>query len=198
VIGHLGARISALLDGQLSPAEEERAWDHVHSCHQCRDAVEREGWVKTRLSAMQYAGSQAPAHLKVSLMVSGMIGQGELGRAGCGGGELGRWQESGADDMFSIAEGRGRRHLGLAGIGGGAVGAAVMGVLALGASPANAPGSIDGPGDASYGSRLTGSVTAVVDRTDPRATQAARQHPTSPAWADADPLVRALRRTLAQ
>ena len=53
VIGHLGARVSALLDGQLSPADEERAWDHVHSCHQCRDAVEREGWVKTRLATMQ-------------------------------------------------------------------------------------------------------------------------------------------------
>ena len=57
VIGHLGPRVSALLDGQLSPADEERAWEHVHSCHQCRDAVEREGWVKTRLATMQYAGS---------------------------------------------------------------------------------------------------------------------------------------------
>ena len=27
VIGHLGPRVSALLDGQLSPADEERAWD---------------------------------------------------------------------------------------------------------------------------------------------------------------------------
>ena len=75
MIGHLGPRISALLDGQLSPAEEERAWEHVHSCHQCRDEVEREGWVKARLSSMQYAGSQAPSHLKGSLMVSGVIAQ---------------------------------------------------------------------------------------------------------------------------
>ena len=43
VIGHLGARVSALLDGQLSPADEERAWDHVHSCHQCRDAGRARG-----------------------------------------------------------------------------------------------------------------------------------------------------------
>jgi anti-sigma factor RsiW len=181
VIGHLGPRISALLDGQLSPAEEERAWSHVHSCHQCRDEVEREGWVKTRLSAMQYAGSQAPPHLKGSLMVSGMIGQ---------------WQEP--DEMFVTADGRSRRHLGLAGIGGGAVGAAVMGVLALGASPANAPGSIDGPVGSSYGSSLTGSVTAVVDRTDPRAAQAAGQRLRSTSRSEVDPLVRALRRTLAQ
>src|SRR4051812_1640158 len=41
--GHLGDRVSALLDGQLTPAEEERAWSHVHDCHQCRDLVEREG-----------------------------------------------------------------------------------------------------------------------------------------------------------
>jgi anti-sigma factor RsiW len=184
VIGHLGPRISALLDGQLSPVEEERAWSHVHSCHQCRDEVEREGWVKTRLSAMQYAGSQAPSHLKGSLMVSGMIAQ---------------WHESRPDEMFVIADGRGRRHLGLAGIGGGAVGAAVMGVLALGASPANAPGSVDGPVGTSYGSSLTSSVTAVIDRTDPRALQAraAQQHPTSASRSDVGTLVRTLRRTLA-
>jgi anti-sigma factor RsiW len=159
VIGHLGPRISALLDGQLSPAEEERAWSHVHSCHQCRDEVEREGWVKTRLSAMQYAGSPAPSHLKGSLMVSGLIAQ---------------WHDSRPEEMFAIADGRTRWHLGLAGIGGGAVGAAVMGVLALGASPANAPGSVYGPVGASYAGSLTGSVTAVVDRADPRAVQATR------------------------
>ena len=73
VIGHLGPRVSALLDGQLSPADEERAWEHVHSCHQCRDAVEREGWVKTRLATMQYAGSAAPSHLKGSLLVRGIV-----------------------------------------------------------------------------------------------------------------------------
>ena len=33
MIGHLGTRVSALLDGQLTGADEERAWDHVHSCH---------------------------------------------------------------------------------------------------------------------------------------------------------------------
>ena len=52
MIGHLGARASALLDGQLPPAEAERLWAHVHGCHLCRDLVEREGWVKTRLSGL--------------------------------------------------------------------------------------------------------------------------------------------------
>ena len=51
------------------PADEERAWAHVHSCHPCRDAVEREGWVKTRLATMQFAGAAAPSHLKGSLLV---------------------------------------------------------------------------------------------------------------------------------
>ena len=39
----------------------------------------------------------------------------------------------------------------MTGIGSGAVGAAVMGVLALGASPANAPGAVVRPGAESFG-----------------------------------------------
>ena len=48
-MSHLGSRVSALVDGRLPLAEEERLWEHVHTCHPCRDLVEREGWVKTRL-----------------------------------------------------------------------------------------------------------------------------------------------------
>lgn len=118
--GHLGTRVSALLDGQLSHDETERAWAHVHTCHLCRDQVEREGWVKTRLAGLTYGGvDAAPAHLKGSLL-------------GVTPGEL----------YLSIAQDdphRARRTLGLAAIGGGAVGAAVMGVLALGMAPADAP-----------------------------------------------------------
>jgi hypothetical protein len=66
MIGHLGSRVSALLDGQLSPLETDRAWAHVHLCHVCRDAVEREGWVKTRLATL--GGAAAPSHLKGSLL----------------------------------------------------------------------------------------------------------------------------------
>jgi len=67
VIGHLGTRVSALLDGQLSPEESDRAWAHVHLCHQCRDVVEREGWVKTRLATL--GGAPAPSsHLVGSLL----------------------------------------------------------------------------------------------------------------------------------
>ena len=179
VIGHLGPRVSALLDGQLSAADEERAWEHVHSCHQCRDAVEREGWVKTRLATMAYAGSDAPSHLKGSLLFQGIA-------AG--------WADPHDDALVGAGVSRSRRHLGMTGISSGAVGAAVMGVLALGASPANAPGAIVRPGGESFGTSLTNAITSVVDRdpltTTHRAPGSDRQ--------DTPPLMRALRRTLAQ
>jgi hypothetical protein len=182
VIGHLGPRVSALLDGQLSPADEERAWDHVHSCHQCRDDVEREGWVKTRLATMQFAGSTAPSHLKGSLLFQGFATG---------------WAEPHQDALVGAgaasAAGRSRRHLGLTGIGGGAVGAAVMGVLALGASPANAPGAIVRPSDEPFGTSLTNVITSIVDR---ERSPASRLGPTAERE-DTPPFMRALRRTLA-
>jgi anti-sigma factor RsiW len=125
MIGHLGTRISALLDGQLSCEEEERAWAHVHSCHQCRDQVEREGWVKTRLSSLTFetpacAPSDLTSALKGSLLAAGAAygvppGENYLARAQ----ERPRWVNAAA-------------------LSGGAA-AAVMGVLAFGAAPADAP-----------------------------------------------------------
>ena len=173
MIGHLGTRVSALLDGQLSTADEERAWDHVHSCHQCRDAVEREGWVKTRLATMQLVGTAAPSHLKGSLLVRGLVDWPDL------------------PDHPALADaGARRRHLGMTGIGSGAVGAAVMGVLALGASPANAPGVVVRPGSDSFGSVITHAITTVIDRERP---SAGRGHGPQ----DAPLVAHGLRRTLA-
>jgi len=121
--GHLGDRTSALLDGQLSAEETERAWAHVQGCHACRDSVEREGWLKNRLAGLSYdpTAKAVPDGLKGTL----------LGAP--------------ADVFFGFhdtayAESRShRRAIGLAAIGGSAVGAAVMGVLAFGAAPASAP-----------------------------------------------------------
>ncbi|CAN5329034.1 hypothetical protein BH09ACT12_BH09ACT12_13320 [soil metagenome] len=121
--GHLGARVSALLDGQLSPEESERAWSHVHGCHLCRDQVEREGWVKTRLAGSSMEPGPAPEALKGALL--GMP-PGDVLRA---------LSVHGHDTPPS----RGLRAVGFAAIGGGAAGAAVMGVLALGAAPADVP-----------------------------------------------------------
>ncbi len=121
MIGHLGSRVSALLDGHLDPVETERAWSHVHECHHCRDLVEREGWVKRRLARLSDDGGGAPDHLKGSLL--------------------------GAPDLASspaltpdpVRRTRRAVGVGAATVGGGAVGAAMLGVLALGASPAAAP-----------------------------------------------------------
>jgi hypothetical protein len=152
VIGHLGTRVSALLDGQMSAADEERAWEHVHSCHQCRDAVEREGWVKTRLATMQYAGSSAPSSLKGSLLVRGLVAD---------------WDLPEHPALAGVAERR--RHLGLSGISSGALGAAVMGVLALGASPANAPGAVVTPVDDPFGASIGSTITALIEGNRPSA-----------------------------
>jgi anti-sigma factor RsiW len=121
MIGHLGSRVSALLDGQLPPDEEERAWSHVHTCHQCRDQVEREGWVKTRLAGLTFGDTDVPGHLKGSLL-----------------GAVSAARPPGDVILAAGADAR-PRWAALTALGGGAGAAAVMGVLALGAAPADAP-----------------------------------------------------------
>ncbi|MCY7395694.1 MAG: hypothetical protein LH468_05955 [Nocardioides sp.] len=134
-MGHLGPRVSALLDGQLPPEEAERAWSHVHVCHLCRDLVEREGWVKTRLSGLGSGETTASDALKGSLM-------------GRGAGDPSRpsphawatWAAPPGDVYLQMSHPhRPRRLIGVAALGGGALGAAMMGVLAFGAAPADAP-----------------------------------------------------------
>ena len=104
---HLGSRVSALVDGQLSPAEEEAAWAHVHRCHTCRDLVEHEGWVKRQLVGL--AGGDAPSHLK---------------------GALGDPRSCALRSHRSVPV-----LSGMAVLGGGALGAAALGVVALVVGP---------------------------------------------------------------
>lgn len=121
MIGHLGARVSALLDGQLPAPEAERAWQHVQICSACRDLVEREAWVKRRLARL--TGS-APASEDLKGQLKGP-------RSAPSDLDLSGLQPTGPGN---------RRHaLGLVALGGGAAGAAVVGVLALGTAPADAP-----------------------------------------------------------
>lgn len=107
MIGHLGHRVSALLDGQLPASEAERLWAHVHVCHFCRDAVEHEGWVKTRLAGLSAGPHGAPAALKGSLL-GGTPGHGDL------------------------ADHDRPRRAAMVLLGGSAAGVAVLGVVALG------------------------------------------------------------------
>ncbi|MEU0313347.1 hypothetical protein [Nocardioides sp. NPDC006273] len=122
---HLGARTSALLDGQLRAEEEERAWAHVHTCCACRRAVEREGWLKRRLAGLSVdPGVTAPADLKGSLR----------------GGALAAsvWPTDDLSETYS--DPRSMRHtLVMVAAGGGAVGAAVFGMFTFAAAPADAP-----------------------------------------------------------
>lgn len=118
--GHLGRRVSDLLDGQLPADEADRAWTHIHGCGLCRQAVEREGWVKTQLLNLSMAGSPAPDHLKGSLLGSPMT------------------PSYPTDYRYEPEQERAWRGT-LLTIGGGALGAAVLGIVALGVAPANAP-----------------------------------------------------------
>ncbi len=117
MIGHLGTRVSALLDGQLSAKETEEAWAHVYACHACRDLVEREGWVKTRLAAMCCGEREVPSGLKGSLMS----------------------MPPGEALLDASAHGGPGRRTGAAMIGGSAVGAAILGVVALGFTSGTTP-----------------------------------------------------------
>ena len=93
----------------------------MHACHQCRDLVEREGWVKTRLAGLSCDTACAPSSLKGSLLSSLTAGLTP-------------------GDLYLASEPDPRpRRVSLVVLGGGAAGAAVMGVLALGAAPADAP-----------------------------------------------------------
>ena len=121
MIGHLGSRVSALLDGQMDPEESERAWAHVHACHACRDLVEQEGWVKTQLAQLSFGPSQ-PSHDFKSELVDRCSAM----QSGAGHGM--------AAPQFPTTRDRPRR--GLVAIGGGAASACVVGVLALGVAGA--------------------------------------------------------------
>jgi len=122
---HLGARTSALLDGQLPAAEEERAWAHVHQCCACRRLVEREGWLKRRLAGLSVdPGVSAPADLKGSLRGGVMAAA--------------MWPSDDLGESYSDPRSM-RRTLVMVAAGGGAVGAAVFSMFTFAAAPADAP-----------------------------------------------------------
>lgn len=115
-MSHLGARVSALVDGRLAPEEEERCWNHVHGCYACRDLVEHEGWVKTQLAQLSLGPSETSHDFKSAL----------LGRCSAVA------PAPGAALTPPALPTAHRSRRGLVAIGGGAASACVVGVLVLG------------------------------------------------------------------
>lgn len=120
--GHVGSRVSALVDGQLPDELAERLWAHVHLCCACRDQVEREGWVKTRVAGLSRRDQPAPDYLQ-SLLT--------LGSA------LDRLPTT-SDQAPAMTTPQRRRTAAVWVLGAGSVSAALVGVVAL-AGPAQTP-----------------------------------------------------------
>lgn len=139
--GHLGTTVSALVDGQLDPCSEERAWDHVAACPSCRRAVQHEGWTKRQLTLM--SGGEPSPRLMDHLCSLEAAGSGSVENSWAAVAEL-------------ESQGRGRRRAGLAAVGVGSVSAAVLGFSTLAGAPLGIGNTPSGPPPAS----MTGSPTA--------------------------------------
>jgi len=112
--GHIGTKASALVDGQLSAAEEERAWSHVLTCPGCRRLVEREGWVKRQLGSLSAPEAVDPPQQLLGSLYA-----------------VDAWA---AVDQIE-RQSRRRRTTAVV-VGGGAVGACVLGLLTITGGPA--------------------------------------------------------------
>lgn len=131
--GHIGANATALVDGQLSPEHEERAWKHVLGCPGCRRLVQRESWTKQQLGMLSDPDGSPSPRLLGSLY------------------DVDAWA-----DVDGIEERARHRRAAGALVGGGAVGLAVAGLLALSAPPVSLaelpsparPGPVRSTGDA--------------------------------------------------
>ena len=133
--GHVGASVSALVDGQLEPELAERAWSHVLHCCPCRRLVEQEGKIKRELATL--AGNEPSANLLGSLY--SLDGHDQRALPSWDG--LDAW--AAVDEIERRASGR--RRAGIALVGAGSV-AAVFGfaslsgaTLGIGSAPASAP-----------------------------------------------------------
>jgi anti-sigma factor RsiW len=126
--GHLGASVSALVDGQLDEESTDRAWQHVLVCPPCRRLVEHETEVKRALA--QFA--EAPRVDEPSDQFLGSLRH--LDPTAMAWAETDRIETSG----------RSRRRAGIALVGAGSVSAAVFGLSALGGAPQAPTTSIGG------------------------------------------------------
>jgi len=113
--GHLGAAASALVDGQLDAESTERAWEHVTDCPECRQLVEREGWIKRQISSIGVGPVEsAPSDQLMGTLL-----------------DLGPVADAWAQVDEIERRGRNRRRAGIALVGAGSVSAAVFGLSTL-------------------------------------------------------------------
>ncbi|GAB3074499.1 hypothetical protein [Nocardioides zeae] len=126
ILGHLGGTtISDLLDDRLAEHDAELAWAHVDDCDVCQQHLETEAWVKNALSALP------EPRCGLSEAFRGRLCDDEL---------IASYAQAGSWVLPPTAADQRRHRWTLAAVGGGAVGAAMLGVVALGAtSPAPAP-----------------------------------------------------------
>lgn len=144
MIGHVGNKVGALVDGQLPPEEAERLWHHVHGCRRCSARVEREGWVKMQLAGLASTWPEsAPLGLR-----EGLTDRAPLGAL-----------QAPLPALDPAADHRGL--LTAAVLGAGSIGAAMIGVIALNVASDNpderhpAVTSIQTPGTGSPVSRTS-------------------------------------------
>lgn len=119
--GHLGDTVAALVDGQLSAADEERAWAHVHGCPGCQRLVAREGWVKAQLRGLQPSSSLSARLLD----------------------ELAQLPAADSWEQVHALEEHARRRRTAAALGVGSVGAAALALVALTGAPGPSRAPLD-------------------------------------------------------
>ena len=131
---HVGAKVSALVDGQLSEAEAERVWSHVMVCPPCRRLVEQEGWTKSRLRCVGLAPDASP-ELPMSLLGSlyAVEARAEL-RAEIVAEVRAEFQQELRAEVGRV-ERAARRRATVAIVGVSSMSAAVVGLMAVAASP---------------------------------------------------------------
>ena len=142
--GHLGASVSALVDGQLDEESTERAWEHVVVCPPCRRLVEHETSLKRRLARF----AEGPRAGEPSDRFIGSLR--DLDPAAID------WAQT--DEVENGS--RTLRRAGIAIVGAGSVSAAVFGLSALG-GPAGPPTTSIG-GSTSFPTRATVAPVGTV------------------------------------
>lgn len=137
--GHLGDRVSGLIDGQYDGPVADKLWAHVHGCCACREQVEYEGWIKSRVAGLSGSQRQAPSYL-ASMLVEP--------------------SSSAAPAFAAVAAAPRRPSMAAAVVGAGSVGAAVLGVIALAGpvAPVDRPLDRRGPASSIFRSPETNPV----------------------------------------